>query len=92
MIFESTLARLPPPERKVWKAFRLNFFHGPQADPSSFPMLGGNSSSLYDDPHDLVQVHASQQPDRLTSLAVDNFGFMFNVRLIKLSCCLSYNY
>lgn len=79
MILESTLARLPPPERRVWKAFHLNFFHGRREDPNSFPMLGGNSSSIYDDQDDLVQIHASQQPDRLTSLALDNFGFMFNV-------------
>lgn len=77
MIFESTLARLPPPERKAWKAFRLNFFHGPSDDVHSFPMLGGSSASLYDDQDDLVQIHATQRPDRLTSMALDNFGFLF---------------
>lgn len=81
MLFESTLASISPPDRKTWKAFRLNFFHGRPEDPDSFPMLGGHGSGLYDDVDDLVALHSSEPPDRLTVFAQDNFGFLFEVSI-----------
>ena len=46
--------------------FRLNFFHGPPENSTSFPTLGGHNWELYDDPHDLVVLQALEQPDRVT--------------------------
>ncbi|KAK3387542.1 hypothetical protein B0H63DRAFT_559043 [Podospora didyma] len=77
MLFESTLAAIPPPDRKTLKAFRFNFFHGRPQTPEAFPTLGGNSCSLYDDPDDLVALHASDHRDRLTVFVQDNFGYLF---------------
>lgn len=79
MIFESTLATIPPPDRKTLKAFRINFFHGRPEDAGSWPILGGHSSDLYDDPDDLVVLHTAEPPDRLTMFVQDYFGFMFKV-------------
>ncbi|KAM5344699.1 hypothetical protein ACJ41O_010561 [Fusarium nematophilum] len=78
MIFESTLASIPPPDRKTLKAFRVNFFHGRPEESKDFPMLGGHSASLYDDPDGLVVLHTSEPPDRLTMFVQDYFGFLFN--------------
>lgn len=78
-MFESTLARIPPPDRKTLKAFRFHFFHGRPGDRLSFPMLGGHSSTVYDDSNDLVALHATEDPDRLTVFVRDNFGFLFQV-------------
>ncbi|RTE84831.1 hypothetical protein BHE90_000608 [Fusarium euwallaceae] len=77
MIFESTLATIPPPDRKTLKAFRINFFHGRPEESKDWPMLGGHSSSLYDDPDDLVVLHTAEPPDRLTMFVQDYFGFLF---------------
>ncbi|KAB5572028.1 hypothetical protein GE09DRAFT_653750 [Coniochaeta sp. 2T2.1] len=77
LLFESTLAAIPPPDSKTLKAFRLNFFHGRPEDSTSFPMLGGHSSGLYDDPDDLVVLQASEPLDRLTMFVQDNFGYLF---------------
>ncbi|EEU38325.1 uncharacterized protein NECHADRAFT_91425 [Fusarium vanettenii 77-13-4] len=77
MIFESTLATIPPPDRKTLKAFRNNFFHKGPERAEGWPMLGGHSSSLYDDPDDLVVLHTAEPPDRLTMFVQDYFGFMF---------------
>ncbi|KAI8680304.1 hypothetical protein NCS57_00310600 [Fusarium keratoplasticum] len=77
MIFESTLATIPPPDRKTLKAFRINFFHGRPEESRDWPMLGGHSSDLYDDPDDLVVLHTAEPPDRLTLFVQDYFGFLF---------------
>ncbi|KAJ3544900.1 hypothetical protein NM208_g2782 [Fusarium decemcellulare] len=77
MMFESTLATIPAPDRKTLKAFQINFFHGKLEDRDAFPMLGGHSSSLYDDPDDLVVLHRAEPPDRLTMFVQDYFGFLF---------------
>lgn len=79
MIFESTLATIPPPDRKTLKAFRINFFHGRPEESKDWPMLGGHSSDLYDDPDDLVVLHTAEPPDRLTMFVQDYFGFLFKV-------------
>ncbi|KAK3334205.1 hypothetical protein B0T19DRAFT_420296 [Cercophora scortea] len=80
LLFESTLASIPPPGRKVLKAFRLNFFHGRPGDNGSFPILGGNSSALYDDADDLVALHAGEHRDRMTVFVQDNFSYLFKDR------------
>ncbi|KAK3297131.1 uncharacterized protein B0H64DRAFT_391417 [Chaetomium fimeti] len=77
LVFESTLARIQPPDRKTLKAFRRNFFHGRPGETRSFPMLGGPSSSVYDDEDDLLALHGTEDPDRLTVFVRDNFGFLF---------------
>ncbi|KAH7324249.1 hypothetical protein B0I35DRAFT_423794 [Stachybotrys elegans] len=77
LISESAISLLPPPDRRTLKAFRTNFFHGPPGDGRSFPMLGGYSSSLYDDTEDLVVLHTSEPPDRLTTFVQDYFGYLF---------------
>jgi hypothetical protein len=79
LLFETTLASIPPPDRRTLKAFRLNFFHGRPEDSTSFPMLGGHSSELYDDSDDLVVLHALEPPDRLTKFVQDNLGYLFKV-------------
>ncbi len=78
-MFESTLARLQPPDRKTLKAFRFNFFHGRPGDNQSFPMLGGHGSTVYDDSNDLLALHTTEDLDRLTVFVRDNFGFLFQV-------------
>ncbi|KAH7001149.1 hypothetical protein EDB80DRAFT_721565 [Ilyonectria destructans] len=77
LLFESTLASIAPPDRKTLKAFRFNFFHGRPEDQASFPMLGGHSSDLYDDPDDLVALQVLEMPDRLTMFVQNNFGYFF---------------
>lgn len=83
LIFESTLATIPPPDRKTLKAFRTNFFHGRPGEAGAFPMLGGHSSSLYDDSDDLLVLHSREPPDRLTMFVQDNFGYLFEVRIVS---------
>ncbi|PTD10458.1 hypothetical protein FCULG_00007682 [Fusarium culmorum] len=77
LILESTLATIPPPDRKTLKAFRTNFFHGRPGEAGAFPMLGGYSSSLYDDSDDLLVLHSREPPDKLTMFVQDNFGYLF---------------
>ncbi|KAI6755499.1 hypothetical protein HG531_004605 [Fusarium graminearum] len=77
LMFESTLATIPPPDRKTLKAFRTNFFHGRPGEAGAFPMLGGHSSNLYDDSDDLLVLHSRESPDRLTMFVQDNFGYLF---------------
>ena len=84
-MFESTLARLQPPDRKTLKAFRFNFFHGRPGNDKSFPMLGGHSSTAYDDLNDLLALHATEDLDRLTVFVKDNFGFLFQVCIYNLA-------
>lgn len=77
MLFESTIARLQRPDDKILKAFKLNFFHGRLGEKDSFPMLGGQSSKLYDDTEDLVALQVTEDPDKLTTFVRDRLGFMF---------------
>ncbi|KAK1241109.1 hypothetical protein MKX08_001083 [Trichoderma sp. CBMAI-0020] len=77
LIFESTLAKIPTPDRKILKAFRINFFHGRPEESKDWPMLGGHSSGLYEDPDDLLVLHTTEPPDRLTVFAQDYLGFFF---------------
>lgn len=75
LIFESTLAKIPTPDRKILKAFRINFSHGKPEERTSWPMLGGHGSSLYDDPDDLLVLHVAEPPDRMTIFVQDYLGF-----------------
>ncbi len=84
-MFESTLARLQPPDRKTLKAFRFNFFHGRPGDELSLPMLGGHDSTVYDDADDLIALCTTDDPDRLTVFVRDNFGFLFQVTNQRLT-------
>jgi len=79
LILESTLACFPEPSSKILKAFRRRFFNGDKGDEASFPVLGGNSSKLFDDEHDLVALKAEEQQDRLTTFAQDHLAFLFQV-------------
>lgn len=83
IIFESTLAKIPTPDRKILKAFQINFFHGKPEESKDWLMLGGYSSSLYEDPDDLLVLHATEPPDRLTVFVQDYLGFFFRVRIIN---------
>lgn len=47
----------------------------------SFPTLGGNSKSLYDDANDLVAVKIPAEQDRLSMFIQDHFAFLFRVRI-----------
>lgn len=42
-------------------------------------MLGGHSSTLYDDREDLVAVTELETPDRLTMFVRNNMAFLFRV-------------
>ncbi|KAM7206467.1 hypothetical protein V8F20_002816 [Naviculisporaceae sp. PSN 640] len=77
LMFESTLAAIPPPDRKVLKAFRDHFFHRRPNDRVPFPTLSGFSATVYDDPTDLVSIHHLQDQDRLTIFVRDHFGYFF---------------
>ncbi|CAG7561059.1 unnamed protein product [Fusarium equiseti] len=80
LVFESTLATIPPPGRKILKAFRMNFFHGRPEEAGAFPTLGGHGAHLYDDADDLLVLHTRELPDRLTMFVQDYFGFLFEDR------------
>lgn len=82
LIAESTIAALPSPDRKTLKAFRFNFFHGRPGSEEAFPMLGGRSATLYDDPDDLIALPTTETSDRLTMFVQDNFGFLFKVKRV----------
>ncbi|KAI0870663.1 hypothetical protein GGS24DRAFT_492839 [Hypoxylon argillaceum] len=66
LLFKSTLGTIPPPDRKTLKAFRNEFFHVKPDENRVWPMLGGSSSTLYDDQDDLLVFHAPEQRGRLT--------------------------
>ncbi|OCK84034.1 hypothetical protein K432DRAFT_289795 [Lepidopterella palustris CBS 459.81] len=77
LLFESTLAALPPPSKRTLRAFRWHFFNGDPAGPSSFPTLGGQSSTLFDDISDLVVLRAPEDQDRLTTFVQSHMNFLF---------------
>lgn len=69
------------PDEKTLKAFRYTFFNGRPGDSMSFPTLGGNSKSLYDDANDLVAVKVPAEQDRFSMFIQDHFAFLFRVRI-----------
>lgn len=76
LLLESTLISLPPPSKKVLRAFRTEFFNQSLGS-KSFPTLGGHSASLYDDINDLVALRVQENQDRLTSFAQDHLACLF---------------
>ncbi|KAF2107287.1 hypothetical protein BDV96DRAFT_506453 [Lophiotrema nucula] len=80
LLFESTLASIPPPSKRVLNAFRLDFFNGPRDSKTSFPTLGGHSADLYDNIDDLVALRVQEDQDRLTTFVQDRLGCLFPAR------------
>jgi hypothetical protein len=79
LLFESTLAALPPPPKGILRAFREVFHNEFSEKDSSFPTLGGHSADLYDDIDDLVALRVRETSDRLTNFAHERLGFLFPV-------------
>lgn len=77
LIFESTLASVPRPDKNTLKAFRSAFFR--KLGNEHLPLLEGHSAEVYDDPDDLVALHNSKPPDRLTTFVKNDLGFLFKV-------------
>jgi hypothetical protein len=79
LLFESTLASLPPPSKRVLRAFRTEFFNEALDSSKGFPTLGGHSVDLWDDIDDLVALRVQEDQDRLTTFAQDHLGCLFPV-------------
>ncbi|KAF2822691.1 hypothetical protein CC86DRAFT_300463 [Ophiobolus disseminans] len=76
LLFESTLASLPPPSKRVLRAFRTEFLNESLGS-GSFPTLGGHSTGLYDDIDDLVALRMPESQDRLTTFVQEHLGVLF---------------
>jgi hypothetical protein len=79
LLFESTLAALPPPSKGTMRAFRQVYYNQTDSKGEPFPTLGGNSAALYDDIDDLVALRVQETSDRLTNFAHERLGFLFPV-------------
>jgi hypothetical protein len=79
LLFESTLAALPPPSKGTLHAFRQVYYNQADGKDGSFPTLGGSSADLYDDIDDLVALRVRETSDRLTNFAHERLGFLFPV-------------
>jgi hypothetical protein len=79
LLFESTLAALPPPSKGTMRAFRQVYYNQVGGKGEPFPTLGGNSAGLYDDTDDLVALKVQETADRLSNFAHEWLGFMFPV-------------
>ena len=79
LLFESTLATLPPPSKGTLRAFREVFNNQAGGKGEPFPTLGGHSAALYDDMDDLVALRVRETSDRLTNFAHEQLGFFFPV-------------
>ena len=90
LLFESTLATLPRPSKKVLKAFKTEFYNEGKCKGGSFPTLGGSSENLYDDIDDLVALRVQDDQDRLTTFAQEHLAFLFPVSgpSLKARCFL----
>lgn len=84
LILESTLSSVPRPDRNTLKAFRSRFFR--KLGNEHLPLLEGHSAEVYNDPNDLVALHNSRPPDRLTMFVKNYLGFLF-----KVSICVHAN-
>ncbi|OCL01209.1 hypothetical protein AOQ84DRAFT_351025 [Glonium stellatum] len=80
LLFEYTLATLPPPTKRTLEAFRWHFFNGDPAGSDSFPTLGGHSSGLFDDEDDLMALRMAEDQDRLTTFVQNHLSFLFQAR------------
>ncbi|KAI8937238.1 hypothetical protein NX059_006447 [Plenodomus lindquistii] len=76
LLFESTMASLPPPQKSVLHAFQHEFYN--QNDGREpFPTLGGESAGSYDDIDDLVALRVVTDSDRSTTFAQEHLAFLF---------------
>jgi len=79
LLVESTLATLPRPSKRVFKAFKTVFNNEGDGKAGSFPTLGGSSENLYEDIDDLVALRVKDDQDRLTNFAHEHLAFLFPV-------------
>lgn len=79
LIFESTLATLPNPSKRVLRAFQNEFHNRLDGKGQPFPTLGGSSADVYDDVDDLVALRVEDSKDRLTRFAQAYLAFLFPV-------------
>jgi hypothetical protein len=79
LLFESTLAALPPPSKRTMRAFRQVYYNQAGGKGEPFPTLGGSSAGLYDDIDDLVALRVQETSDRLSNFAHERLGFFFPV-------------
>ncbi|KAF2828506.1 hypothetical protein CC86DRAFT_437849 [Ophiobolus disseminans] len=77
LLFESTLAALPPPSKGTFRAFKEVYYNQTDGKGEPFPTLGGHSAALYDDIDDLVALRVRETSDRLTNFAHEHLGFFF---------------
>lgn len=80
LFFESTLATMQPPTKRVLRAFQKEFYNEDSGATDPFPTLGGHSAGIYDDRDDLVALRAYDDVDPLTTFAQDRLAFLFPVR------------
>lgn len=64
LVFESTPASVPRPDRNTLEAFRSTFFR--KLGDENLLLLEGHSSEVYNDPGDLVALHNFKPSDRPT--------------------------
>jgi hypothetical protein len=79
LMFESTLATMPPPPKKVLRAFQEEYYNQHDGKSQPFPTLGGHSADIYDDRDDLVALRVLDDSDRLTTFAQERLAFLFPV-------------
>jgi hypothetical protein len=79
LLFESTLATLPPPSKKTMRAFRQVYHNQAGRKGEPFPTLGGRSAELYDNIDDLVALRVQKTSDRLSNFAHERLEFLFPV-------------
>jgi hypothetical protein len=79
LMFESTLATMLPPSKKILHAFQDEFYNQHDGKRQPFPTLGGNSAGIYDDRDNLVALRVVDDSDRLTTFAQEHLAFFFPV-------------
>jgi hypothetical protein len=79
LMFESTLATMLPPSKKVLCAFQEEYYNQNDGKNQPFPTLGGHSAGIYDDRDDLVALRVVDDSDRLTKFAQERLAFLFPV-------------
>jgi hypothetical protein len=79
LIFESTLATMLPPSKKILCTFQEEYYNQNDSKNQPFPTLGGHSAGIYDDRDDLVALRVVDDSDRLTKFAQERLAFLFPV-------------
>lgn len=79
LVFESTMATIPSPSKKVLRAFQEEYYNKHDEKNEPFPTLGGSSAGLYDEIDDLVALRVLDSSDRLTRFAHEHLAFLFPV-------------